>query len=148
MINSEIKLKIKKLHNDAIIPHYVHDGDAGLDLYSVEEVLIFPNERKIIPTGISMEFPQDYVALIWDKSGLAGNYGLKVMGGVIDCNYRGEYKVILFNTSNKEYLVKKGEKIAQLLIQPVILAEIEETSNLSDSIRGEGGFGSTGLKKN
>jgi dUTP pyrophosphatase len=142
-----ITLKIKKLHQDAIVPHYVHDGDAGMDLYSLEEIIIKAGERATVGTGIATEFSRGYVALVCDKSGLASKAGIKTMGGVIDCNYRGEYKVIMFNTSKQDYTVKKGEKIAQVLIQPVIQAEIEEVNELSDTSRGEGGFGSTGLKK-
>ena len=108
-------IKIKKLHSDAIIPHYAHDGDAGLDLYSVENHLIQPVERIMVATGIAIELPKGHVSLIWDKSGVAAKGGIKTMGGVCDANYRGEYKVIMFNTSKQAYEIKKGEKIAQVL---------------------------------
>lgn len=140
-----MKIKIKKLNPDAIIPSYAHKGDAGLDIFSIENKVIKSGERKVIGTGISVEFEEGYVALVWDKSGLAGNEGLKTMGGVIDNNYRGEYKIIIYNTSEKDYEVKKGQKIAQILIQKVINAEIEEVESLSETERGKGGFGSTGL---
>ncbi|MDP3027803.1 MAG: dUTP diphosphatase [Nanoarchaeota archaeon] len=143
----KIKIKIKKLHPDAILPNYAHLGDAGMDLYSVENITIAPGKRALVPTGITTEIPEGYVALIWDKSGLAAKSGIKTMAGVIDCHYRGEWKIVLFNTSENNYEVKKGEKIAQALIQPVASPEIEEVSELSDTSRGEGSFGSTGLTK-
>ena len=139
-----MKVKIKKLFPDAIIPSYAHEGDAGLDFYSMEEVEIKPGERKLIGTGVSIELPAGYVPLIWDKSGLAVKEGLTTLGGVIEYTYRGEYKVILLNTSDKPYTVQKEQKIAQLLIQPIETAEIEEVEELSDSPRGENAFGSSG----
>lgn len=142
----KIKIKIKKLNPDAIIPHYAHLGDAGMDIYSVENIIIAPGKRVLVSTGITTEIPEGYAALIWDKSGLAAKSGIKTMAGVIDCNYRGEWKIVLFNTSENNYEVKKGEKIAQALIQPVVNPEIEEVSELSDTSRGEGSFGSTGIK--
>ena len=138
-------IKIKKLHPEAIIPSYAHPGDAGLDLYSCEDKLIKAGEREIISTGIAIEIPEGYVALVWDKSGLAGNAGIKTMAGVGDSGYRGEYKIVLFNTSKEDYYVKKSQKICQILIQPVEKAEIEEVSELSETSRGENGFGSTGM---
>lgn len=143
----KVKLKIKKLHPDAIMPHYAHEGDAGLDLYAVEDVILWPGERVAVSTGLSIELPIGYVSLIWDKSGLALKEGIKTMAGVCDANYRGEYKVVLLNTTIQYYYIKKGEKIAQVLIQPVIQAEIEESQELSETTRGQGGFGSTGLTK-
>ena len=98
----------------------------------------------MISTGIALEFPEGYVALIWDKSGVAAS-GIKSMGGVIEHTYRGEYKVIMFNTSKDNYSIKKGDKIAQLLIQPIVTAEVEEVSELSETERGSGAFGSTGI---
>ncbi len=139
-----VQIKIKKLQDDAIIPKYSHFGDAGMDLFSVEEDFVLkPMERKLISTGLSIELPEGYVSLIWDKSGLA-NEGIKTMGGVIEYTYRGEYKVILVNLSNKDYEIKKYQKIAQVLIQPITTAEIIEVNELSQTTRGEGGFGSTG----
>jgi dUTP pyrophosphatase len=139
-----IQIKIKKLREDAIIPKYSHVGDAGMDLFSIEEDFILkPMERRLISTGLSIELPEGYVSLIWDKSGIA-NDGIKTMGGVIEHTYRGEYKVILINLSDKEYNIKKYQKIAQLLIQPIVTAEVIEVNELSQTTRGEGGFGSTG----
>ena len=140
----KMKIKIKKLNSEATLPRYAHVGDAGMDFFSCEDVSIKSGERKLIGTGLSIELPEGYVSLIWDKSGLAAKNGLTVLGGVIEYTYRGEYGVILLNTSDEEYHLKKGDKIAQLLIQKIETAEIEEVEELSDSVRGEGGFGSTG----
>ena len=139
-------IKIKKLEATATLPNYAHPGDAGMDFYANETVTISPNERKIISTGIAMAIPQGYVGLVWDKSGLASNHGLKTMAGVIDASYRGEIKILLHNLSNKPYLVEKGNKIAQMLIQPVEQREVVEVEDLNDTSRGADGFGSTGLK--
>jgi len=137
-------LKIKKLNPEAKLPSYAHKGDAGLDLFSCEDVIIKAGERKTIGTGISIEFEEGYVALIWDKSGVAAS-GIKSMGGVMEHTYRGEYKVVMLNTSSEDYKIKKRQKIAQLLIQPVITADVQEVEELSETKRGEGAFGSTGL---
>lgn len=140
-----VKIKIKKLDERAKLPSYAHPGDAGLDLFSNEKDFVLkPKYRKLIGTGISIELPKGFVALIWDKSGIANN-GIKTMGGVIEHTYRGEYKVILVNLSSKDYEIKKGQKIAQLLIQKIETAGIEEVSSLPDSVRGKKAFGSSGL---
>ncbi|MBI4116294.1 dUTP diphosphatase [Candidatus Pacearchaeota archaeon] len=138
-----MEIKVKKIRPDAIIPEYAHPDDAGMDLRSMEDYTLKPSERKVFGIGLEFEIPKGYVCLIWDRSGMAGK-GIKTMGGVIDCHYRGEYKVILLNTALENYEVKKGDKIAQLLIQPVETAEIFEVEELSETARGEGGFGSTG----
>ena len=140
-----MKIKIKKLREEAKIPGYAHPGDAGLDLYSCIDAEIAPGERVLIPTGLSIELPEGFVSLIWDKSGIALKGGVTCLGGVIEHTYRGEYGVLLLNTSREIYKVKKGEKVAQLLIQPIATAEIEISENLSDTKRGAGGFGSTGI---
>jgi dUTP pyrophosphatase len=142
---NSIKVKVKKLSPDAILPKYAHEGDAGMDLFSIEDLIIKAGERALVHTGIYIELPQGFVALIWDKSGLAAKNGLKTMGGVIEYTYRGEYCVVIFNSSNQNFEIKKGQKIAQILVQPICTAEIEEVQELSDSARGEKGFGSTGL---
>lgn len=139
-----VKIKFKKLYKDAKIPSYAHTGDAGMDLYSLENYDLKPGERHIFKLGIASEFPRGYVALIWDKSGLAAKSGLTVLAGVIDNSYRGEYGVVLLNTGDSIHQVKKGDKIAQLLVQKIEEAEIKEVEELSDSERGRGGFGSTG----
>lgn len=143
-IFATMTLQIKKLSPDAKLPSYAHPNDAGMDLYSNQNVLIKPNECQIVSTGISMAIPSGYVGLIWDKSGIAHNHGLKTMGGVIDSGYRGEIKIVMHNLSGKEYLVEKGSKIAQMLIQPVEQKKIVEVEELDDTPRGEKGFGSSG----
>lgn len=140
-------LKIKKLKEDAKAPSYSYEGDAGLDIFSYEEFVLKPGERKTVSTAIAIEFPKGYVALVWDKSGVASKFGIKSMGGVIDSHYRGELKIVMFNTSSQDYAVKKGDKIVQLLIQPVEHAELKVLSQdeeLSSTERGEKGFGSSG----
>lgn len=142
-----VKVKFKKINPEAKIPSYAHEDDAGLDVFSCEDVTLMQGERKIISTGISSEIPSGYAALIWDKSGLAGNKGIKTMAGVIDSGYRGEWRIVLLNTSIENYEIRKGDKIAQALIQPVEKAEIEISEELTDSARNEGGFGSTGIRQ-
>ncbi len=140
-----MKIKIKKLNKDAIIPKYSHPGDAGMDLYSVEDIILKPKYRTLVGTGLSIELPKGYVSLIWDKSGIASK-GIKTMGGVIEHTYRGEYKVVLINLSSENFKITKGQKIAQLLIQPIETAQVEVVEKLSKTSRGKGGFGSTGNK--
>ncbi len=137
-------LKVKKIVSQAIIPRYDHVGDAGMGLYSVEERVLAPRERYLYGTGIAVEIPEGYVGLVWERSGLSNNHGLSILGGVIDSSYRGEIKVGLLNNSREPYTVHAGDKIAQLLIQPVERVEIEETDQLHDTTRGDKGFGSTG----
>jgi dUTP pyrophosphatase len=140
-----MKLEVKKLNPEAKLPTRAHTDDAGLDLYSIEECVLAPQERRAVKTGIAIAIPSGYAGLIWDKSGLAAKVGLKTMGGVIDAAYRGEILVIVANLSDTPYTIEKGAKIAQLLIQKVELPEVCEVSELNDTIRGEGGFGSTGF---
>ena len=139
-------IKIKKLTSEAIIPKYAGPKEAGMDFYSSEESVIAPNERKVVKTGISMAIPNGYVGLLWDRSGLASRNGLKTMGGVIDSTYRGEIGIIIHNLSNQEFKVERGMRIAQMLIQPVEQKELIEVEELDETERGEGAFGSTGLK--
>ena len=141
-----MKLKIKKLNPEAKIPRCTINGDAGLELYSVVDMVLEVNQRKTCQTGIAMAIPTGYVGLIWDKSGIAAQGGIKTMGGVIDSNYRGEIGVILKNLSDNKYKISKGDKIAQMLIQKVASPEIEEVDDLEDTNRGDRGFGSTGIR--
>lgn len=139
-------IKFKKVSPRAILPKYVHPGDAGMDLYSIEERILKPGERYTFGSGLAVEIPKKFVGLIWERSGLATNDGLISLGGVIDSGYRGEIGVALWNLSKKRVKISKGERIAQLLIQPIIQAKIKEVKNLSVSRRGQKGFGSTGKK--
>jgi dUTP pyrophosphatase len=137
-------IKVKKIKNDAIVPAYVHNGDAGMDIFAAEDVIIRTDGRVKVPTGIAMEIPDGYVGLVWDKSGLSMNHGLKTLGGVIDAGYRGEVIIGVANLSDEDYTIKKGHKVAQILIQKVESPGIKEVEELSSSDRGEKGFGSTG----
>lgn len=139
-----MKLKIKKLNSEAKVPQYSHPTDAGFDLFAVEDVLVSAGNRVKISTGLAMEIEEGYVGLVWDKSGLSTNYGLKTIAGVVDAGYRGEVMVAIWNTTEKDYEFKKGDKVAQMLIQSVFTPEVEEVDSLSETPRGDGGFGSTG----
>lgn len=140
-----MKIRVKKLHPDAKVPAFAHPGDAGMDLYSVEDMVLAPGERGSVPTGIAIELPDGYVSLVWDKSGPSHKFGVKTLGGVLDSGYRGEYLIGLINLGQEPFEIRKGQKIAQLLIQKVERPEIEETDELGDTSRGAGGFGSTGV---
>lgn len=139
-----MKVKILKIDPEVKMPGYANPGDAGMDFYSAEEAVIKPGERKVVKTGIKMAIPGGYVGLVWDKSGLAAKKGVKTMAGVIDAGYRGEVGIVLHNLGNEDFSVEKNMKIAQMLIQPIHSPEIEEVKELSETERGEGGFGSTG----
>jgi dUTP pyrophosphatase len=139
-----MKLQIKRLHPDAHIPSYAHDADAGMDMRAIEEVTVLPHERVQVKTGIAVAIPEGYVGLIWDKSGISHKGGLKTLGGVVDAGYRGEVLVGVINLGDSAYTFKKGDKIAQMLIQKVEHPEIEEVEKLDETARGEGAFGSTG----
>lgn len=139
-----MKIKIKRLNPDAVLPTYAHPGDVGMDLYSLEEYTLMPGERKVFDLGFATEFDTGYAAIVKDKSSLPKNGGIHTMGGVFDAGYRGEYNVQLINLGDKPYKIEKGNKIAQLIIYPIIIAELEETNALSDTSRGNGRFGSTG----
>lgn len=139
-----MEIKIKKLHPDAKLPSYAHPGDVGMDLFSLENFLLKPGQRHKFCLGFALEIPENFAPQIWPKSGLSINHGLHTLGGVIDCGYRGEYTAILINLSNEEYEIKKGDKIAQLLIQPIAIAKLKEVEELSETKRADGAFGSTG----
>ena len=140
-----MKLKIKKLHPDAKIPSYVHLGDAGMDVFALESLALAPGERGLVRTGIALEFPEGYVLLMWDKSGISTKHGITTLAGVIDAGYRGEIQIGVVNLGQDSHTFEKGSKVAQILVQPIVRAEIQEVEKLSESIRGEGGFGSTGI---
>ncbi|MFH1426711.1 MAG: dUTP diphosphatase [Candidatus Kerfeldbacteria bacterium] len=138
-------VKVQKLHENAKIPEYAHQGDAGMDIFALEEVTLQPGQRHAVPTGIAMQIPTGHVALVWDKSGRAVKEGLKTMAGVIDEGYRGEVKIVLNNLGQEPVVIEKHQKIAQILIQPVVSPSVELVDALDATDRGEGGFGSTGL---
>ena len=144
------QVKIKKLNEYAVAPKYASTSAAGADLYAAVEdsVIIKSGETFLVPTGICMEIPEGYAGLIFARSGLATKKGLAPANkvGVIDSDYRGEVMVALFNHSKEDFLLERGERIAQLVITPYLTADFTEADSLSDTERGEGGFGSTGNK--
>lgn len=145
-----MKVGIKKLNKNAIIPTYGSEFAAGADLYACldEDLTVEPQQTVLIPTGIAMELPLGYAGLIYARSGLATKKGLAPANkvGVVDCDYRGEVKVALHNHSQVPQTVAKGERIAQLVITPYLTAEFVTKDELSQTVRGAGGFGSTGTK--
>lgn len=140
-------VRIKKLNEDAIIPNFAHKGDAGMDLYSIEEVVIPSRKTALIKTGISIQLPEMTEAQVRPRSGLALKHGITVLNspGTIDEGYRGEIGVILINHGESDFVVTKHMKIAQMVVKPIYDINIEEAKDLNDSDRGKGGFGSTGF---
>jgi dUTP pyrophosphatase len=132
------------VHGPGQLPEYASDGAAGADLYASEAVLIAPSGRAVVRTGVHLEIPRGYVGLVWPRSGLAVKQGIDTLAGVIDSDYRGEVGVVLVNHGEEAFVVRPGERIAQLLIQQVERADFAPASSLSPSERGGGGFGSTG----
>lgn len=131
----------------ANVPAYAHPGDAGADLVSAEAVRLEPGERALVPTGVRIALPEGYAAFVVPRSGLAVKHGITVVNtpGTVDAGYRGEIKVTLLNTDSKQaYDVAVGDRIAQLIIMPIVQARFEPVEALPDSVRGDGGFGSTG----
>lgn len=140
-----MKMKIKRLRKDAIIPTYAHSDDAGMDLYAVESVELWRNEPQLIPTGISVEIPEGYFGLMRLRSGLSSKYGVVLASsGVVDSGYRGEWLVGTMLMGQEWLNIQKGERIAQVVILPYVQAEFEEVEELSETLRGVGGHGSTG----
>ena len=146
----KMTVEIKKIYEKAILPTYGSECAAGADLYACleEEITINPHQTVLIPTGLAMELPLGYAGLIYARSGLATKKGLAPANkvGVIDSDYRGEVKVALHNHSEVAQTVTAGERVAQLVITPYLAADFVEREELSETVRGEGGFGSTGIK--
>ena len=140
-----MKIKIKKLKEEAKLPSYGREGDVAMDMYAMETVTIAPGEHHRFWHGFALEFPSGNAALVKDKSSIS-KAGLHTMGGVFDAGYRGEYNTHLVNLSAEPYTVEAGDKVSQLMILPVVIAELEETDTLGESERGAQGFGSTGKK--
>ena len=143
------KILIKKLHSDVNLPAYETSGSSGMDLqaYISEEIILKPGERKLIPTGLSIAIPENLEIQIRPRSGLAYKKGISVVNtpGTIDSDYRGEIKVLLINLGKENFIIKKFERIAQMVVCPITKVVLCETNDLPDTIRGEGGFGSTGV---
>lgn len=139
------KLNFKRVHPDATTPTRANETDAGFDLYALDDSPAWPRKRVLVRTGIAMEIPEGHVGLIWPRSGLAVKHGIDVMAGVVDSGYRGEIKVLLQNTDpDLVHKIHKGDRIAQILIQPIVTPELVEVDDLGETERGAGGFGSTG----
>ncbi len=142
-----VKLLIKKLQKNIILPEYKTDGSSGMDLMAnVEQtVKISPGEKKIISTGIMVAIPEQYEIQIRPRSGLAAKNGISVLNtpGTIDSDYRGEIKIILINLGKDIFEIKKNDRIAQMIVCPIIKVKLEEVENLPETVRGKGGFGST-----
>jgi len=140
-----MKIRIKKLHPDAVLPHYAHgaEEDAGLDLRAIERIVLAPGIAQGVPTGLAIELAPGYEAQVRPRSGMALKHSVTVNFGTIDPGYRGEIRVVMFNLSRADYVIEKGDRIAQLIIARYETIEWEE-GDLSDSTRGAGGFGSSG----
>lgn len=145
--DSQVVVKIKRLTPDAKLPRYEHPGDSGADLVSIIDCTLQPMQRYAVPTGISAEISIGFELQVRPRSGLALKHGITVLNtpGTIDAGYRGEIKVILINLGSEPFHITQGQKIAQLVVAPVVLGCFEEVEELSSSLRGSGGFGSTGV---
>ena len=143
-----ITVLIKKLDPSVELPSYKTDGASGMDLMAFvkEPINLKPQTSCLVPTGISLAFPSEYEIQVRPRSGLAAKNNISVLNtpGTIDSDYRGEIKVILFNHGNEDFLINDKDRIAQMILTPVIKMNFEETDNLPETVRGEGGFGSTG----
>lgn len=140
-------LKFKRIHPEATLPAYAHEGDAGMDVRSVEELEILPGARALVHTGLVIMLPPGWEAQVRPRSGLALKHGVTVLNtpGTIDAGYRGEVGVILANFGSEPFRVAKGDKVAQIVVAPVVRAGIVEAAEVDDTERGAGGFGSTGV---
>jgi len=143
-----VKILVKKFDKNIKLPTYKTSGSSGMDLmaYIKNKIVIKPNKIKIIPTGIALSIPKNYEIQIRPRSGLAAKKGITVLNtpGTIDSDYRGEIKIILINLSKKSFVVKSGDRIAQMILSPIIKCTLKEVKDLSKTQRGKGGFGSTG----
>lgn len=137
-------LKVKLVHPEAFAPKRAHSGDAGFDLYAHSAGAVAPGAHVIIPTGISVQIPEGYYGRVAPRSGLAANYGINVHAGVVDPNYRGEIKVILINHGGRIWEYRRGERIAQLILEAYSDCDVEVVRELDNTSRGTGGLGSTG----
>ena len=146
-MSKTITLKLKKLDEELPTPAYANPGDAGLDLYAAKDVVLQPGQRVMIPTGIAIAIPQGYAGFVQPRSGLAAKQGFSIVNtpGLIDSGYRGEIGVIGLNTDTRsEIAIKRGDRVAQLVIQEVPVVELLEVNELDETERSSGGFGSTG----
>ena len=142
------KVLIKKLDSSVELPAYKTSGASGMDLMAFlnEAITLKPKNSCLVPTGISVAFPSEFEIQIRPRSGLAAKNNISVLNttGTVDSDYRGEIKVIIYNHGNKDFVINSGDRIAQMVLSPIVKIEFEETDNLPETVRGEGGFGSTG----
>ena len=145
-----VKILIKKINKEVITPKYKTDGSSGVDLSAFldKEIVIKPNSSELIPTGLQVAIPEEFEIQIRPRSGLAAKESIGVLNspGTTDSDYRGELKIILFNHSNKDFIINNGDRIAQMVLVPILKMEFEEVDSLPNTVRGQGGFGSTGKK--
>ena len=145
-----VRILIKKISKEVITPKYKTEGSSGVDLSAFlnEKVVIKPNSSELIPTGLQVAIPEELEIQIRPRSGLAAKESMGVLNspGTIDSDYRGELKIILFNHGDKDFIINNGDRIAQMVLVPILKMEFEEVDNLPDTVRGQGGFGSTGKK--
>ena len=143
-----VKVLVKKLDPNVKLPSYKTEGSSGMDLMALTEdkIVIKPNKSALVPTGLSVAIPNDTEIQIRPRSGLAAKSSISVLNtpGTIDSDYRGELKVILFNHGDKEFIINNGDRIAQMVLVPILKVQFEEVQDLPETIRGSGGFGSTG----
>ena len=143
-----VKVLIKKLSPSVVLPAYKTTGASGMDLMAFiqQQIKLPPNSSCLVPTGLSMAFSEDYEVQIRPRSGLAAKNNITVLNtpGTIDSDYRGEIKIILFNHGNEDFIINNKDRVAQMILTPVVKMDLEITNNLPNSIRGKGGFGSTG----
>ena len=141
-----LNIPVVRLTDTAVLPTYAHVGDAGMDLYADEDIMLGNETWNLVSTGVAMSIPEGYVGLIHPRSGLAAKHGITVLNapGTIDAGYRGEIKVILLNGTDKDFVVRRGDRIAQLVVQEFVHGDIVEVSSLVDTERSTNGFGSTG----
>jgi|TARA_B100000282_G_scaffold188217_1_gene137057 dUTP pyrophosphatase len=143
-----VKVLIKKLNPSVQLPSYKTSGASGMDLmaYIEKPINLKPGKACLVPTGLSVAFPEEYEIQIRPRSGLAAKNNISILNtpGTIDSDYRGEIKIILFNHSNENFIIKNNDRVAQMVLTPIMKMELEETNELPESIRGKGGFGSTG----
>lgn len=141
-----LNIPVVRLTDTAVLPTYAHVGDAGMDLYADEDIMLGNETWNLVSTGVAMSIPEGYVGLIHPRSGLAAKHGITVLNapGTIDAGYRGEIKVILLNGTDKDFVVRRGDRIAQLVVQEFVHGDIVEVSSLDDTERSTNGFGSTG----
>lgn len=147
MPQPDLDIQVVRLDPDLPPPSYAHPGDAGADLLTTVDVTLAPGERALVPTGVAIALPEGYVALVHPRSGLAARHGLSIVNtpGTVDAGYRGEIKVLLINLDPVEPItLRRGDRVAQLVVQRVERARFVEVSALPDSVRGDGGYGSTG----